>query len=217
MAHRVALSLAASALTGAIALHFYPFPADHVVLALIRLERPALYAALAYTYTALWFSSSFFLASIGVSCLYIFVGRRGTMRASATLPPYPAPERRLELFVVLGERHHRTSPDRAAVPTWLSIPERGLYTGLLVVGAIGSGKTSACMYHVLVDLEQGDVPIERLMQQDHELHQVRARLLPEGLLAAPEQARHSTWQCHRPTRRRRDRCAVGCSGTGSRG
>jgi hypothetical protein len=138
IAHRVVLSLAASALTGTMALRLYPFPADHVVLALIRLERPALYAALAYTYAALWFSSSFFLASIGVSSLYIFVGRRGTSRASAALPPYPAPERRQELFVILGERHHRTSPDRAGLPTWLSIPERGLYTGMLVVGAIGS-------------------------------------------------------------------------------
>jgi hypothetical protein len=140
MAHRVMLSLAASALTGTIALRLYPFPADHVVLALIRLERPALYATFAYVYAALWFSSSFFLASIGVSSLYIFVGRRGTTRALAALPPYPAPERRQELFVVLGERHNRTSPDRAAVPTWLSIPERGLYTGMLVVGAIGSAK-----------------------------------------------------------------------------
>lgn len=47
---------------------------------------------------------------------------------------------------MLGEQHQRTSPARAAQPTWLAIPERGLYTGLLVVGAIGSGKTSACMY-----------------------------------------------------------------------
>jgi hypothetical protein len=26
------------------------------------------------------------------------------------------------------------------------IPERGLYTGIVIVGAIGSGKTSACIY-----------------------------------------------------------------------
>jgi hypothetical protein len=47
--------------------------------------------------------------------------------------------------VVLGEQHRRRHP-RAATPTWLSILERGLYTGILVVGAIGSGKTSACKY-----------------------------------------------------------------------
>jgi hypothetical protein len=48
--------------------------------------------------------------------------------------------------LVLAEQHHRTSPARVEEPSWLIIPERGLYTGLLVVGAIGSGKTSACMY-----------------------------------------------------------------------
>jgi hypothetical protein len=28
-----------------------------------------------YAYATLWFTSSFFLASIGVSCVHIFVGR----------------------------------------------------------------------------------------------------------------------------------------------
>jgi hypothetical protein len=51
-----------------------------------------------------------------------------------------------QLFLILGERHRQTSPERAAVPTWLTIPERGLYTGMIIVGAIGTGKTSACMY-----------------------------------------------------------------------
>src|SRR5438876_1058524 len=65
---------------------------------------------------------------------------------SQPLPPYPAPETREELFVILGERHRQTSPSRASAPTWLTIPERGLYTGMVIVGAIGTGKTSACMY-----------------------------------------------------------------------
>src|SRR5437764_2296705 len=34
----------------------------------------------------------------------------------------------------------------AAAPQWLTIPERGLYTGVAIIGAIGTGKTSACMY-----------------------------------------------------------------------
>ncbi len=116
------------------------------MLALVHLERPLLYAGLTYTYAALWFSSAFFLASIGLSCLYIFVGRHTRAMALQPLPPYPAPEQREDLFLVLGEQHHRTAPTRAERPTWIAIPERGLYTGILVVGAIGSGKTSACMY-----------------------------------------------------------------------
>ena len=31
-------------------------------------------------------------------------------------------------------------------PSWLTIPERGLYTGVAIFGAVGSGKTSACMH-----------------------------------------------------------------------
>lgn len=61
-------------------------------------------------------------------------------------PPYPVPERSEDLFFVLGEQHHRTSPARAERPTWLAIPERGVYTGILVGGATGSGKMSACVY-----------------------------------------------------------------------
>ena len=43
---------------------------------------------------------------------------------------------------------------------------------------------------VLVDLEERHVVIERLMQEDHELDQVRARLLPERLLAAAKEIGH---------------------------
>ena len=141
--YRVVLSLTASAVGGALGLHAYPFPADHSVLALIHVARPALYAGCTYAYAGLWFTSTFFVASIGMSFATIFMGRgvRGTV--TAALPPYPAPERRDELFLVVGEQHRRNSPERAAQPSWLAIPERGLYTGILVVGAIGSGNTSA--------------------------------------------------------------------------
>jgi hypothetical protein len=144
--YRVVLSLGVSAIAGALGLHAYPLPTDHAVLTLIHLVRPSLYAGVTYAYATLWFTSSFFLASIGVSCVSIFVGRGTRRAAAAALPPYPAPDGRDDLFLVLGEQHQRTSPARAAQPSWLTIPERGLYTGLLVVGAIGSGKTSACMF-----------------------------------------------------------------------
>lgn len=139
------VSVAVSAVVGAVGLHRYPFPGQDPVLALLQLERPLVYAVFAYTYAVMWFSSAFWVASIGCSCLIIFLPRRG--RAKWTpLPPYPSPQERQDLCLVLGERHRRTSPERAPEPAWLTIPERGLYTGILVVGAIGSGKTSACLY-----------------------------------------------------------------------
>jgi hypothetical protein len=143
---RVALCLAASTVIGAFGLHAWPFPADNPILDLVRLERPLVFAGLAYTYAAVWFTSTFFLASIAASLMYVFVTRTDTPESVVPLPPYPAPDAREDLFLVLGEQHHRTSPAPSAAPSWLTVPERGLYTGMFIVGAIGSGKTSACMY-----------------------------------------------------------------------
>jgi hypothetical protein len=144
--HRVVLSLGLSAVAGAIGLHVYPFPGDNPILGLVQIERPAVYAGLLYTYATLWFTTPFFVASMGLSFVYIFAARRGGNQTPLPLPPYPDPATRRTLFLVLGEQHHRTVAGRATQPTWLTIPERGLYTGTLIVGAIGSGKTSACMY-----------------------------------------------------------------------
>ena len=145
-AHRVLLSLACSAIVGTLGVQAYPFPGTHPLLGLVELQRPIMFAGLAYTYAAVWFSTSFFLASIVLSLLYIFAARWDRTPPSRPLPPYPPAAHREELFVVLGEQHHATRSGRASAPTWLVIPERGLYTGMLIVGAIGSGKTSACMY-----------------------------------------------------------------------
>jgi hypothetical protein len=146
VAHRVLLSLALAAVMGVAGLQTWPFPADHLVLRLIQAHRPELYAGFQYTYTTLWFSTPFFACTMGFSLLYVFVPRFDRAVAAQPLPPYPQPARRGDLFVVLGEQHHRTSPARAATPRWLVIPERGLYTGTAIIGAIGSGKTSACLY-----------------------------------------------------------------------
>jgi hypothetical protein len=135
-----------SAVVGGLGLRVYPFPADNPLLVLVSVERPGVYAGFTYTYATLWFTTPFFLVSIGLSLAYIFVAHKERPATLLPLPPYPPAERRQALFVVLGEQHHRTAPGRAAEPSWLAIPERGLYTGMLVVGAIGSGKTSACMY-----------------------------------------------------------------------
>lgn len=143
---RFALCLALSAIAGALGLQAWPFPVGNPILDLVRLERPIVYAGFAYTYATLWFSSSFFLASIAISFVYVFVARWDGEATMSPLPPYPAANQRRDLFLVLGEQHQRTLAQPAAAPTWLTVPERGLYTGTLIVGAIGSGKTSACMF-----------------------------------------------------------------------
>jgi hypothetical protein len=75
----------------------------------------------------------------------IVVYRRAPRMRVRPLPPYPQPEQRSALSLVLGEHYHAT-PGPAARPEWLTIPQGGLYTGVMVLGAVGTGKTSACMY-----------------------------------------------------------------------
>jgi hypothetical protein len=55
-------------------------------------------------------------------------------------------EDRDEPFLVIGERHFTTQRGLAPDPHWLRVPQRGLYTGVMVVGAVGTGKTSAALY-----------------------------------------------------------------------
>ena len=64
----------------------------------------------------------------------------GALPAWPLSPEQPGPE------IVIGEVHHPVEPREMFNPGWLTIPERGLYTGIAIFGAVGSGKTSACMH-----------------------------------------------------------------------
>ena len=57
-------------------------------------------------------------------------------------------DRRDDLAIgeLLGEAHLGRTSGPAPIPAWLTIPQRGLYTGVMILGAVGTGKTSACMY-----------------------------------------------------------------------
>lgn len=144
--HRALLSLASSAVVGTVGLSFWPYPSHEPLLGLIALRRPLVGAWFAYGYATLWFTTPLLLLNVVASFVYVFLARFDNPPSVQLLPPYPASETRSDLFVVLGERHLRTKMGRAPSPDWLVIPERGLYTGMIIVGAIGTGKTSACLY-----------------------------------------------------------------------
>jgi hypothetical protein len=150
--HRSLVSACVSAIVGTAGVTHYPFPEHNALLRVIEWHAPQVYEGLHWTYNTLLFTTPYIFASVLFSLLYIFVspGRRSIGRSY--LPPYPPPEDRDSLFVVLGEVHHPTREERVEHPTWLTIPERGLYTGIVIVGAIGSGKTSACMYPIAEQL-----------------------------------------------------------------
>jgi hypothetical protein len=143
---RVVLAMAVAACIGMWGLHRYPVQRDDPFLALIQLQRPRVYDVLIYGYATLWFTTPFLAASLLTSVLTIVAYRYPSATRARALPPYPHPEDRHEPMLVLGEAHLGRTPGPAPAPTWLEIPQRGLYTGVLILGAVGSGKTSACMY-----------------------------------------------------------------------
>jgi hypothetical protein len=128
-------------------LYFHaPFPGRHPLLAMIELQRPAIFKGLKLGYNLMLFSTPMIAFSMLFSLAYIFVMRREPEIDIQPLPPYTDPRERERLEVIIGELHHPRKPKPAANPQWLTIPERGLYTGIAILGAIGSGKTAGCMY-----------------------------------------------------------------------
>ena len=83
--------------------------------------------------------------SLAMSGASIWFGGRARGGAGR-LPPWPLSPQDEELAVVLGELQHPVERRRVAKPGWQVIPARGLYAGIAVFGAVGSGKTAALMY-----------------------------------------------------------------------
>jgi hypothetical protein len=123
-----------------------PFPEWNNILQMILLQKPYLFYGLKWAYTAMLFSTPCIAFSTLFSLTYIFLVRGEKQVPNNPLPPYPPVANRTKLFLVVGELHHATTVTPAEHPRWLVIPDRGLFTGIAIFGAIGSGKTSCCMY-----------------------------------------------------------------------
>jgi len=143
---RLLVAMLLATVVGVWGLHTYPVRGDNPVLGLIALQKPMVYALLTYGYATLWFTTPFLVASLLTSVVAIVALRHPGTPRSRPLPPYPTPEARPTPTIVLGESHLARTPGPAPQPAWLTIPQRGLYTGVMILGAVGTGKTSACMY-----------------------------------------------------------------------
>ncbi len=143
---RALVAMMVAACVGTWGLRQYPVDHENLFLALIAAKDPGIFHVLTYGYATMWFSTPFFAASIVLSMVAIVAYRHAPSVRTRALPPYPSPERRENPSVVLGETHFLTTPGRTHAPGWLTIPQRGLYTGVAILGAVGTGKTSACMY-----------------------------------------------------------------------
>jgi hypothetical protein len=149
------LAMLLAILTGT-ALHFkLPWPMttaltpvtwNEYFLRLISLRDPWMYAGLKACYQVMLFTTPYIAYSFLLSALYIFTLRPRRSATPQPLPSYLPVESRGQLCLVIGEIHNPRLPIPAENPSWLIIPERGLYTGTIIIGAIGSGKTAGGMY-----------------------------------------------------------------------
>jgi hypothetical protein len=93
----------------------------------------------------------FYLVIPALSLVICFAPGRRKSSGSGSLPPYPDARERRVPFVVLGEYHcdkyGHPLPlmERSNHPDYFIIPEEGLFTGLIVFGATGTGKTASAL------------------------------------------------------------------------
>jgi hypothetical protein len=162
--HRLLISLGLSAACGLMFQSLYPIHESDPLLRLIALERPAIYLGLAWSYVLFLYSTPFLATSILFSLAYVHFYAPDIERAAGRLPEYPDPRSRRNLFLVVGEAHQQIKPEPSSNPQWLAIPERGLYTGIAVIGAIGAGKTQALILPAMRQLfaYRADDPEQRL-------------------------------------------------------
>jgi hypothetical protein len=123
-----------------------PFPETNLFLEVMATRSPAAFLFFKYSYTLFLYTTPFIGFSILFSGIYIFALKARARTRAGKLPPYPEPGERAELSLVLGEVHNPRKQIPSENPHWLTVPERGLFTGIAIVGAVGSGKTASCMY-----------------------------------------------------------------------
>jgi len=132
--------------TGFVLFYRLPFPEHQLFLQVIASRAPHVLASFEWLYWVSLFSTPYIIYAAFLSALYVFTLKLGRRVTAGQLPPYPDPRKRDDLFVVIGEVHEPRRPGPSRTPSWLIVPERGLFTGIAVFGAVGSGKTSACLY-----------------------------------------------------------------------
>jgi len=143
---RAFLSALLAMAAGAFLFYTHPFPDQQIFLHVIAMRAPQAFLSFKYIYYTLLFTTPYIVCSAALSVLYIFTLKGRQKVSPGRLPVYPDLRERDALFLVVGEVHNPRKPLPARDPYWLTIPERGLFTGIAILGAIGSGKSSGCMY-----------------------------------------------------------------------
>ena len=126
-----------------------PFPALETVplLDLLEYHNPNFYSAVVVWYYLSPLVAVMLAGSIALSVWKVWIeARKRDLIPFGGLPVWPLSPEQPGPEIVIGEVHHPVEAREIFNPEWLTIPERGLYTGIAIFGAVGSGKTSACMH-----------------------------------------------------------------------
>lgn len=139
------LAAVLAAVTGLVLYLKMPFPEENLYLELMYLGARPVFLGVKYGYIVFLYTTPYIGYSILLSGIYIFALKVPSTARAGRLPSYPDPRQRENLFLVIGEIHDPRTPGPSTSPRWLTIPERGLFTGIAIFGAIGSGKTTCCI------------------------------------------------------------------------
>src|SRR3979490_3035246 len=123
-----------------------PFPENNFFLELIFLWSRQVFRGLRYSYYIFLYTTPYIIYSFLLSGLYIFAIKFKRRIHPGILPPYPGWSDRQPPSLVMGEVHDSRQPGPAENPHWLTIPERGLFTGTALCSARGGAKTSGAMF-----------------------------------------------------------------------
>ncbi|MXX33689.1 MAG: hypothetical protein F4Z50_02890, partial [Gemmatimonadetes bacterium] len=143
----IAIFLALLVLAWSFATRPFPAPGDVPILDLIAFEDPGFYAVIRAWHLLMPSAMAFMGVMVVTSSYRLWFGSstRDRRFGRGALPPWPTSPDDDSPALVVGEVHHPTDPREITRPAWLTLPERGLYTGVAIFGAVGTGKTSACM------------------------------------------------------------------------
>ena len=125
-----------------------PFPpfGTNPFLDLIELNDPVLFSVIVgWYYLAPWAATGVGGALLLSVWQIWFAGVGSNSGGRGSLPSWPSSPKDESISLVVGETHHPTRAVESDQPGWLVLSEKGLFTGVAVVGAVGTGKTSACM------------------------------------------------------------------------
>ena len=122
-----------------------PDPSNDSTLFIVQSNSPTLFAFFAFFSIFAPGVLFFITSSVVESVAHVWFEQLLKMRSRGKLPPWPLHRSDRAPMLCIGEVHHKQKFAEHPYPKWLTMPEKGLYTGLAIFGAIGTGKTTSCM------------------------------------------------------------------------